>query len=92
MTLRKITIISLLLASAIFAQVMASVDHFHSHVVDEQECLICSSATGDADLVAMMNGAIVPLANKPADPKAQQRYFSAVLDLRSRAPPLLLDV
>lgn len=92
MTFRKFTVISLLLASAIFAQALASVDHFHSHVVNEQACLICSSAAGDADLVAMMNRAIVPLASKPADPKVQQRYLSAVLDLRSRAPPLSLDV
>jgi len=92
MTFRKITLISLLLAGAIFAQALASVDHFHSHVVNEQECLICGSAAGDADLIAMLDDAIVPMASKPADPKVQQRFFSAVLDLRSRAPPLFLEV
>ncbi|MFT7245511.1 MAG: hypothetical protein ACI82A_002879 [Candidatus Azotimanducaceae bacterium] len=92
MTFRKITLISLLLASAIFAQALASVDHIHLHVSAEQECLICGSATGDAALVSMTDPATVPMTSNPADPKVQQRHFSAVLDLRSRAPPLFLDV
>jgi len=92
MTFRKITVISLLLASAIFAQALASLDHIHLHIADEQACLICSSATGDAALVATIDPAIVPLASNPADPRVQQRRFSAVLDQRSRAPPLFLDV
>ncbi|MFT4797258.1 MAG: hypothetical protein ACJAYE_002405 [Candidatus Azotimanducaceae bacterium] len=92
MTFRKITVISLLLAGTMFAQALSSVDHIHLHVVAEQECLICGSASADAALVATVHSAIVPIASKPAAPKVYQRHFSAVLDLRSRAPPLLLDV
>jgi len=92
MTFRKITFISLLLASAIFAQALASVDHIHLNVTAEQECLICGSSSSDGVLVAIITLASVPLARNSADPKVYQRHFSSVLDLRSRAPPLSLDV
>lgn len=81
-----------MLACAIFVQALSAVDHIHLNVVDEQECLICGSATLDADLVAVISPSIVPMASNPAEPKVYQRYFSAVLNQRSRAPPVFLDV
>lgn len=92
MKFRKITFISLMLVSAIFVQALSVVDHIHLNVMDEQECLICGSATGDAALVLIITPAIVPMARNLADPRVYQRYFSIVLHQRSRGPPLFLDV
>ncbi|MFT5098263.1 MAG: hypothetical protein ACI9VI_001390 [Candidatus Azotimanducaceae bacterium] len=92
MTFRKITFISLMLASAIFVQALSLVDHIHLNAIDEQECLICGSATGDAALVLIITPAIVPMASNPTDSKVYQPYFSTVLQQRARGPPLFLDV
>ncbi|MFT4676414.1 MAG: hypothetical protein ACJAX5_000057 [Patiriisocius sp.] len=90
MNFPKITVIALLLATAIFAQAMSAVDHVHLDVVGEQACLICGSSASDALLYADVIPAVVPAESFLVRANVQPLHQRPVLDLRSRAPPISL--
>lgn len=87
----KFTAIALLLATAIFAQAMAAVDHQHLDVAGEQACLICGSSATDALLSADVISAVVPAGSLLIEATVRSSHQRLVLDLRSRAPPISLD-
>ena len=91
MNVRKFTAIALLLATAIFAQALAAVDHVHLDVVDDQACLICGSSVSAAVLSTSLVPAIVPAKTLQVTYNVLASRAPAVLDLRSRAPPISLD-